>query len=479
MLKDLGVFGLGRVETPILAGLVLGDPILLVGSHGTAKTTLCRRLAEALELRFWAYPANLASFDDVLGFPSPAALSEGRVEYASTPVSIWDKEAVLVDELSRAAPGLQGKWFEVLRARTLLGKPLERLAQVFAAMNPPTYLGAQPLDEALIGRFPIVVELPAFSLLPRDVRERIAGADGEDDARAVATGPRGVGPRAGARLRRTIERARALLRAGDPRRRRDATRFALGVAEFLERVERPLDGRRVGMLRRVVEAARAVHEVTERDAHPFVENPLLLGQVLAGALPFPASTEPLPEHLLHGALDAGLAAAKPGGARRRGRRPRDTSPGGRVDLLLARGARLGDDERREAITALITAVEAGGDGGTGEDTARGERAAAWTALGRLAAAVSDGRLRLPHDDASRVLEAHRRAEVLGPAGLGHVVTALHRLHAQHGVTLPRALHALRQARALCDRENDGAAHTDPLVTEALERLRQGAARRTT
>ena len=475
MLEDLGVFGLASAEYPILAGLVLGDPILFVGSHGTAKTTLCRRLAEALGLRFWAYPANLASFDDVLGFPSPAALAEGRVEYAPTPVSIWDKEAVLVDELSRAAPGLQGKWFEVLRARTLLGKPLERLEQVFAAMNPPTYLGAQPLDEALIGRFPVVVELPAFSQLDRDARERIARSEGEEDARAVATGPRGVSPCAGARLRRTIERARAHLRKGDPRRRRDATRFALGVAEFLQRVERPLDGRRVAMLRRVVEAARATFEVTEQDADPFLDNQLLLLQVLGRALPFAATTEPLPEHLLHGALDAGVAAARPGGGRRRGSRPRDTSPRGRVELLLAQGARLGEDERREAITAVITAVEAG----EGASSGRGERAAAWTALGQLAAAVCDGQLRLPHDDASRVLEAHRRAEVLGPTGLGSIVTALHRLHARERVALPRALDAMRQARALCDRDDLGMVDADALVAEAVERLRQGAARRAT
>jgi len=40
-LKKLGVFGCDGIEDLILAGLITGDPVLFVGTNGTAKTMLC------------------------------------------------------------------------------------------------------------------------------------------------------------------------------------------------------------------------------------------------------------------------------------------------------------------------------------------------------------------------------------------------------------------------------------------------------
>ena len=48
MLERLGIYGWRKLETPLLAALVSGEPVLLVGGHGTAKTTVVERLAGAL-----------------------------------------------------------------------------------------------------------------------------------------------------------------------------------------------------------------------------------------------------------------------------------------------------------------------------------------------------------------------------------------------------------------------------------------------
>ncbi|MDI6642277.1 MAG: MoxR family ATPase, partial [Elusimicrobiota bacterium] len=157
ILNKLGIYGLDEIEDIIIAGLVTGDPVLLIGKHGSAKTLLVRRIAQSLGYKFIAYDASKALFDDVVGFPNPQSLCEGTVDYISTPISIWDKEFVLIDEISRATPSMQNKWLEIIRSRQLMGKPVPNLKYVFAAMNPPvSYVGSIALDVALAGRFAFI-----------------------------------------------------------------------------------------------------------------------------------------------------------------------------------------------------------------------------------------------------------------------------------------------------------------------------------
>ena len=47
-------------ENLLLATLLTGDPVLLVGSHGTAKTGLFTKIAEGLRLRAISYDASKA-----------------------------------------------------------------------------------------------------------------------------------------------------------------------------------------------------------------------------------------------------------------------------------------------------------------------------------------------------------------------------------------------------------------------------------
>ena len=164
--ERLGFAGLDRVDLPLVCALVTGDPLLLVGTHGTAKSALVRSLSRALDLRFHAYDASKSMFEDVLGFPDPTSLAKGELRYVPTPISLWDKEMVLIDEISRATPSMQSKWLEIVRGRRVMGLEAQRLKYVFAAMNPPQYAGAVPLDAALAGRFAWVVKMPDTASLP-------------------------------------------------------------------------------------------------------------------------------------------------------------------------------------------------------------------------------------------------------------------------------------------------------------------------
>ncbi len=186
--EKMGIYGMQDIEDIIIAGIAIGDPVLLIGSHGTAKTTLCRKLAESLNLKFHAYDASKALFEDIIGFPNPDSISKGKIEYVPTTLSIWDKEFILIDEISRARAESQNKWLEVIRSRKIMGLKIECLKYVFAAMNPPSYLGANPLDEALAGRFTFIVKIPTVvEMKVNDVCEIINNIN-EDDGRALAQG---------------------------------------------------------------------------------------------------------------------------------------------------------------------------------------------------------------------------------------------------------------------------------------------------
>ena len=169
--RPLGLLGWDQLEPILLAALATAEPLLLIGRHGTAKSFLLERLAEALGLTFRCYNASLLNYDDLVGIPVPDA-AQTALRYISTPTAIWDAEVVFVDELSRSRPDLQNKLFSIIHERRVQGIPLEKLRYRWAAMNPPpadeeaddadAYLGAEPLDPALADRFAFLLEVPGW-----------------------------------------------------------------------------------------------------------------------------------------------------------------------------------------------------------------------------------------------------------------------------------------------------------------------------
>jgi len=186
VLEKLGIYG-WKVETEnlLLASLLTGDPVLLVGKQGCAKTHIACKLAEALGKNFVAYDASKTLFDDVLGYPDIEKMKQGKIEYLPSKVTVWDKEMILIDELNRALPEMQAKYLELIRSRKIMGFPT-RVRWVLAAMNPISYSGTQQLDEALIGRFATFVYPPNVLEMEERDRIRVTSQVNGDDCPAIA-----------------------------------------------------------------------------------------------------------------------------------------------------------------------------------------------------------------------------------------------------------------------------------------------------
>ena len=92
LLRQLGIIGIDHLEPVILAAIATEQPLLLIGTHGTAKSLLLSRLCEALDLTWRHYNASLINYDDLVGYPLPD--DAGNLKFVQTPASIWGAEAV-------------------------------------------------------------------------------------------------------------------------------------------------------------------------------------------------------------------------------------------------------------------------------------------------------------------------------------------------------------------------------------------------
>jgi len=175
--ERLGLYGLHSITPVLLAALATESPLLLIGPHGTAKSLLLTRIAQALGLSFRHYNASLLNFDDLVGFPVPG--KNAGLDYLRTPAAIWGAQAVIFDEISRCRPDIQNKLFPIIHERKVQGLDLQGLRYRWSAMNPPSaddsdngYLGSEPLDAALADRFAFIVEMPRWDHLSE--REQLA-----------------------------------------------------------------------------------------------------------------------------------------------------------------------------------------------------------------------------------------------------------------------------------------------------------------
>ncbi|MFN8527189.1 MAG: AAA family ATPase [Anaerolineae bacterium] len=185
--ESLGIRGWQHLDPVLLASLATHMPLLLVGSHGAGKTELVKKLGKALGLEMRHYNASLINYDDLVGIPMPGEGTK-HLEFVAAPGSIWDAEFVFFDEVSRCRPDLQNKMFPIVHERTVAGIVLDKLLHRWGAMNPPMaddadvgegdlYLGSEPLDPALIDRFPFIVPVPTWRDLNREDQKRLVSGD--------------------------------------------------------------------------------------------------------------------------------------------------------------------------------------------------------------------------------------------------------------------------------------------------------------
>lgn len=200
LLSKIGIHGIPLdQQIALFSSLTLGEPALLIGRHGTAKTAIIDGIGAALReydrarhpndpetwFNYQIYDASKVNFEDLIGIPNPKALREGRMEFINAPSTVWDKGMVCFDEFSRQLPERQNNIFELIRSRRCVGIKVPKLLYILNAMNPMSYKGTEELDEALIDRHLYFIFFKDFNEMAADVKQLIIEAIGRDDAPAL------------------------------------------------------------------------------------------------------------------------------------------------------------------------------------------------------------------------------------------------------------------------------------------------------
>jgi len=260
ILRKLGLIGLDRIEPVILAALVQREPLLLVGNHGTGKSLLLNRLAQALGLEHRHYNASLLSFDDLVGYPLPDP--NGTLRFVQTPASIWGAQSVFFDEISRCRPEMQNKLFSLIHERRVQGIDLDRLIYRWSAMNPPSadsesngYFGSEPLDLALADRFAFIVRVPDWNEMAAADQERLLHASQEEPQ-----------PGASSELRFILQQASTLYDSFRRSLLEPLGRYVRLLGVLMVQAKLPMSGRRAAMLVRNICAVHAVRSVVSSRA---------------------------------------------------------------------------------------------------------------------------------------------------------------------------------------------------------------------
>jgi MoxR-like ATPase len=286
----LGVFGFDAVEPVILAALVSGDPILLIGKAGTGKTYLLNSISEAMGLEHRHYNASLISFDDLIGFPYPKEDGSG-IRFLPTPATIWEAESVLVDELSRCKPEIQNKFFSIVHERKIQGIPLEKLRYRWAAMNPfsfgseegdDRYAGSEALEQALADRFAFIVEVPDWGALSKSDQEKVIDPAGE----GAISNDRG-------QLKRFVEAKRQLFAKQVRSIGEDVTQYCRLCVNLMLDASYRLSPRRARQMARNIIALRCV-----ADSGNTLERGELFKLALTWSLPQRAWKGSIPQHTI-------------------------------------------------------------------------------------------------------------------------------------------------------------------------------------
>jgi len=160
MILDKCVVGWETVEPVFTANVAIRRPIIMLGKHGTGKTTAAKLMSGLYgKGNFRFYDAPKTDLIALAGIPDPDSLKAGKYKFCAHDNTIWDAKVVLVDEISRANKASQNMWLEILQEKRLMGMDLQ-YEVLLATMNPSSYSSTLSLDAALADRFSAVVSIP-------------------------------------------------------------------------------------------------------------------------------------------------------------------------------------------------------------------------------------------------------------------------------------------------------------------------------
>lgn len=275
LLERLQLYGYSDdQEVTVLSALLTGEPLLLIGDIGSAKTTLIRKLGRALEATkgypFTIYNTAMDNFEDIIGLIDIAKMKEGKSGYIATPATIWDKMLVGLDEVNRPKQSTASKWLDYMQDRSMMG--LSTAGRfLFGAMNPLSVQGTNPMGEATLGRFASFVWVTELSGMSQAERAAILRCTTESTLPGMGAWNERRGHKTeldykafGITLQQILEQAAdhylMLLERSKPIEG-FLNSFIAGVQQATKDSDDPvrIDGRRGGMLFRHILAYRAVH----------------------------------------------------------------------------------------------------------------------------------------------------------------------------------------------------------------------------
>jgi len=257
ILRTLGIIGWEKIEDFLLAGLLTGDSVLLTGTHGSAKTYCARRISEALNVKLKTLDSSKAEFEDYLGVINPAALSQGRFEYVSTPLTIIDGDFLFLDEINRCRASTANKLLEIVYNRKFYGLQTS-IKWCWAACNVGAeYSGTEPLDPAFSARFALVIPVPDITDFSKEDIEKIASISTEEDAIALKywdkrfLSEKAAGQQDNSGLKELLKKAAEYYRLYSENLNLAITHYlSVFVRICHQEAKIKIDGRRISMMRR-------------------------------------------------------------------------------------------------------------------------------------------------------------------------------------------------------------------------------------
>lgn len=159
------IYGWEALEPTLIGCVATGQNALLLGKHGIGKSSIMTFLGRALSTddnvrRVIRYAMDKENLISMVGIPDSEKMREGVLDYVKHDRSIFRANIALLDEITRAGKDSQNMVLEILEERTVFGLPLSELELIVASANDETYKAAMRVDDALLDRFAVVLNIP-------------------------------------------------------------------------------------------------------------------------------------------------------------------------------------------------------------------------------------------------------------------------------------------------------------------------------